>query len=83
MNVKPLSIEQDYQAETTRVWFSVDGEEYAIADNFDEGISLLDSEGYPIDDCNDHEGLKDALLPLYRRYADEYRGQDCRIDEDE
>lgn len=81
MIIKPLSIEQDYQDETTRIWFNVDGEAFAIADSCGE-LSLIDSEGHPVDDCNDHDRVKDALIPLYKKYSDEYCGQDSIIDEE-
>lgn len=79
-NIKPVSIEQNHQDETTLVWFNVDGEDYAIADT-NGAKTLLDSEGYPIDDCNDHKGIKEKLIPLYKKYSTEYCGQDCLIED--
>lgn len=65
MKTEFLTKEQDWQNETTRYWFLVNGENYCIADNNGD-LTLLDSEGYPIDDCNDHEGIKDALTKEYK-----------------
>ncbi len=70
MNIEFIEKEQDWQNETTRYWFSVDGESYCIADTNGE-TTLLDSEGYPIDDCNDHDKIKDALLPEYEKRINE------------
>jgi len=64
MNITFKSKEQVWQNCETRYWFEVDGEEYCLSDT--EGrLSLLDSEGYPIDECNDHLRVKDALIKHY------------------
>lgn len=66
MNIEFIEKDQDWQNETTRYWFSVNDESYCIADSNGE-TSLLDSEGYPIEECNDHDGIKAALLPEYEK----------------
>ncbi|MCK5602768.1 hypothetical protein KAR91_12885 [Candidatus Pacearchaeota archaeon] len=60
--------DQDWANETTRYWFSVNGENYCMADN-NGSVSLLDSEGYPIDDCNDHSNIKDLLTHHYQKHV--------------
>jgi hypothetical protein len=64
--VKFLEKENDYNNETTRYWFNIDGVNYCLADQYVE-IQLLDSEGYPIDPYNDHENILDTLKTLLRR----------------
>jgi len=76
MNIKAISIEQDYQNETTRVWFDVDGRKYAIAAS-GPSYTLLDDEGYDLED----KKLKEHLTPHYDRIAEEYCGEDCQIEE--
>ena len=58
--------EQDWSNETTRYWFEVDKDYYCIADQNGE-LTLLDSEGYPIEEQNDHDKIKQALLPHYEQ----------------
>jgi len=62
--------EEVWQNETTKYWFDVDGEKYCVADKGGD-LSLLDSEGYPIEDCNDHDNIKDLLLPEYEKYIND------------
>ena len=64
MDIQFLAKDQVWQDETTRYWFSVDGETYGISDNCGL-LTLLDHEGYPIEEQNDHDNLKDALIPHY------------------
>lgn len=66
MNVEFIEKEQIWQEEQTRYWFTVEGENYCIADTNGD-LQLLDSEGYPIEECNDHDGIKDALIPEYEK----------------
>lgn len=65
MNIELTTKEQIWQEESTRYWFNVDGEEYAINDNCGD-LTLLDHEGYPIEECNDHKNIMAALLPHYQ-----------------
>lgn len=67
MKIEFIEKDQDWQNETTRYWFSVNNENYCIADQNGE-TSLLDSEGCQIEDCNDHDNIKDALLPEYEKH---------------
>ncbi len=67
MQITFLSKEQDWENETTRYWFTVDGTEFCISDT-NGYLSLLDSEGYPIEECNDHGNIKDALIPEYEKH---------------
>lgn len=62
--IKYLTKDHIWQHEQTNYWFDVDGDQYAIADQ-NGNLSLLDSEGYPIDPCNDHDNVFDQLKPLY------------------
>jgi hypothetical protein len=66
--IKFLSKENDTQNETIRYWFSVNGENYCVADKNGE-LSLLDSEGFPIDSCNDHENILSTLISHYEKMA--------------
>lgn len=65
MNVQFLEADKQFQNNQTVYWFNVDGENYAIA-GCNGDLTLLDSEGCPIDDCNDHDGIKDLLIPYYK-----------------
>ena len=66
---KVTFIEKDqiWQEEQTNYWFEVDGEQYAIADKAGEAPKLLDFKGYPIEDCNDRDRIKELLLPEYEK----------------
>lgn len=66
MNIQFVGIDKVGQSEQSNYWFDVDGDQYAIADNCGE-TKLLDSEGYPIEECNDHDRIKDALLSEYEK----------------
>ena len=70
MNILRKEIDQNWQNETIKYWFTVNGEYFCIADNCGE-LTLLDFEGYPIDACNDQEGVKDSLIPEYELWAEE------------
>jgi len=60
MNIEFITEEYVAQPEAIRYWFCVDGEDYGIHDCKGE-TSLLDIDGYPIDECNDPDGIKEAL----------------------
>lgn len=75
MTIIAKSIEQDVQNETTRIWFDVDGEMYAIADN-NGSIALLDNEGFPFQDGE----IEQKLTPQYKKIAKEFCGEDCILD---
>jgi len=62
MQIKKISTDRDAQNETTVTWFDVDGESWGIANNNDGSIQLLDSDGCPIEDCNDHDNIVAALI---------------------
>ena len=68
MNIEFIEKDQVWQNETTRYWFDVDGVTYCIADNNGD-LKLLDSEGFPIDDCNDFGSIKEKLTPLYLEHV--------------
>jgi len=70
MNIEFIEKDQIWQEQQTTYWFSVDGVEYAIADQ-EGSLGLLDSSGYPIDDCNDHDNIKDALISEYKKHIDD------------
>jgi hypothetical protein len=56
-----INIDQNMQDETTNYWFDVNGESFALSDcNGD--VQLLDCDGCPVEDCNDHDGIKQLLL---------------------
>jgi len=50
-----------HQDEQIRYWFEVAGEGYCLCDE-KGALNLEDSEGYPIEECNDHDGIKNALI---------------------
>jgi hypothetical protein len=66
MTIEFIEKEQIWQEEQTRYWFLVDGEEFCIADTNGE-TQLLGSDGCPIEDCNDHNRVKAALIPEYKK----------------
>jgi len=65
MDIELKEVEQIWTDETTRYWFDVDGVNYCISDCAGE-LSLLDSDGHPIEPRNDHAGIEDALAPHYQ-----------------
>ena len=65
--IKFIEKEQDIQNETTRYWFSFAEENFCIADQNGE-LTLLDCDGMPIEDCNDHDGIKNILIPEYEKH---------------
>ena len=66
MEITFVEKDQVWQDEKTNYWFDVDGEQYAVSDCNGE-LTLLDFEGYPILPCNDHDNIKEALIPEYER----------------
>lgn len=65
MNIEFLSKEHDAKNEQTAYFFEVtknDGEteEYGLYERNGE-FFLYDYEGYPIDECNDHDRVKEKL----------------------
>ena len=59
--------DQNFQNETTNYWFTVNEENYCISDCNGE-LSLLDCDGCPILACNDHDSIKDLLIPYYEEH---------------
>ena len=64
MRITLIETDRDTQNQNTTQWFLVEGVSFGLCHNQDRSCQLLDSEGYPIDDCNDHEKLK-AMLMAY------------------
>lgn len=69
-SIELLETDQNFQNETTTVWFDVDGESYAIC--FESGPAsepkLLDCDGCPINvERQDQIDIFEALLPLARQ----------------
>jgi len=65
MNIEFIEKEVIHQEQQTKYWFNVDGEDFCLAEDYsgwDGALSLLDTEGFPIEDCNDHDGIKSALI---------------------
>lgn len=65
MDIEFIEVDQNWQDEITIYWFSVNDENYGIADK-NGNTTLLDCDGSPIENCNDHNNIKDKLMPLYR-----------------
>jgi len=61
MKATHLETDQNWNDETTVYWFDVNNTTYGISDSNGE-MTLVDYEGYPIDECNDHEGIKGLLI---------------------
>jgi len=56
----------------TNYWFGVYHIEnsgvYGLHEDRETGdFTLLDHEGYPIDDCNDHDGIKAQLIEEWEK----------------
>jgi hypothetical protein len=56
-----ISTDQNFQDETTNYWFLVGGEIYALSDCNGE-LQLLDCDGCPFEECNDHDNIKQLLI---------------------
>ncbi|WP_335914960.1 hypothetical protein [Shewanella algae] len=67
MEIKFIEKDQVWQSETTNYWFEVDGVIWAVSDCNGE-LKLLDSEGYPVEPCNDKEFVLDALKSHYEQH---------------
>jgi hypothetical protein len=65
MNIEFIEKDQIWSEEKTNYWFRVNGEPYAISDCSRE-LTLLDFEGFPVEECNG-KGIKDALIPEYEK----------------
>ena len=57
MVIQHIETDRDGQSETTRYWHTVDGVDYCIADCCGSR-TLLDSDGCPIEPCNDHKATR-------------------------
>ena len=79
--VKHISTDQNWQDECTVYWFTVGNNErplndeqvsgkYAISDSYGS-VTLLDCDGCPIDECNDHDNIMDVLMPMYTKLSEE------------
>lgn len=65
MNIKSICEDNNGQDETNNFWFDVDGQEWAVSET--NGVKrLLDCDGCPVDECNDHDGILEQLLPLIK-----------------
>jgi len=58
-----ISVDQDYQNEQTNFWFNVDGTEYGLV-NCCGDLSLVNGAGYPVEECNYFDGVKDRLADI-------------------
>jgi hypothetical protein len=58
---KFITTDVNAQDGTINHWFEVDGESYALSES-DQGLTLLDCDGCPVEDCNDHENIKQLLI---------------------
>lgn len=62
--------DQLWNDEQTNYWFSVNDEEYAIADQNGD-LKLLDADGVPVEPCNDHDRVFDQLVPLVENHIED------------
>ena len=69
MEIEFVSTQDDKQNGVFNCWFNVDGESYAISSSVD-GKRLLDCDGCPVEPCNDHDNVCDALMAYYRKNID-------------
>ena len=56
-----ITSDKNAQDGTVSHWFVVGGENYALSES-SEGLTLLDCDGCPVDECNDHENIKQLLI---------------------
>ena len=47
--------------ECTNYWFKVDDDTFALSYS-DTDVKLLDSDGCPVDPCNDSDGVRNLLI---------------------
>jgi hypothetical protein len=57
---KLFNTDQNTQDQTTNYWFNVSGENFALS-FCKSKLQLLDCDGCPVDDCNDHDNVKQLL----------------------
>lgn len=67
-NINFIEKESIQQEEQARYWFEVDGETFCLADTNGD-LQLLDEEGYPIEECNGRDGVKEVLISEYEKYV--------------
>ena len=66
MGIQLIETDQNWQEEATVYWFSVDGVTWGLRDQ--NGMeNLLDSEGYPVDECNALPGLLSLMAEAITR----------------
>ena len=61
MEIEFIETEQDWKNETTRYWHTVDGVEFALADQNGD-LTLIDEDGYPYEGNYEAEKIKAALV---------------------
>jgi len=59
-----IQTDHNRQDGATNYWFDVDGESFALSGCNGE-LKLLDCDGCPIDECNDHDNIKQLLIDTY------------------
>lgn len=61
-----VSTDQDWAGGNTIVWFELGDETWGVCVNGCDARTLLDDEGYPVDDFDrqDHREVRDAVMPL-------------------
>jgi len=69
MKIQFIDKEQDWENETTRYWFNVDGDDYCIADQNGE-FTLLDSDGCPTLNSQADQYLFKALMAKLSKIVD-------------
>ena len=70
MSIQFLGKDQIWADGITVYWFDVDGKNWGISDQAGE-LTLLDYEAYPVEECNDHDNIKELLIPEYEKRIDE------------
>lgn len=68
--IKFVEKDQVWQNERTNYWFTVNSESFAVSDQNGE-LTLLDCDGCPIEKCNDHNNVLEALIPEYKKHIKE------------
>ena len=56
-----ITSDANTQSGTISHWFEVGGEEFAISE-CDGEMRLLDCDGFPVEECNDHGNIKQLLI---------------------
>ena len=62
------SIDNHRQNDTKISWYDVEGVEYGLSDHNGE-LTLLDSDGCPIEPINDHDNVLDALKIAHHNFT--------------